>query len=81
MKTALIAACILAVSALPASAVEFKAPPSATSLYTCSGHSLSKVAAVSGTQETPAPCCVGMMGCPQLLANTGLIRPKRDNRT
>ena len=81
MKTALIAACILALSAASASAVEFKAPPAASSLYTCTGHSLSKVAATTGAPTGPAPCCVGMMGCPQLLANTGLIRPKRDNRT
>ena len=27
------------------------------------------------------PCCVGQFGCPQLLSNTGLVRPKRDNRT
>ena len=79
MKTALIAALMMASAAAasaPASAVELRAP-SASSLYTCSGHSLSKVAA----SAAPAPCCSGMMGCPQLLANTGLIRPKRDNRT
>lgn len=76
MKT-VIAATILALSASSAMAVELKAPPATSSLYTCSGHSLSKVAATT----EPAPCCVGMMGCPQLLANTGLIRPKRDSRT
>lgn len=77
MKTTLIAATILALSASSAFAVELKAPPAMSSLYTCTGHNLSKVAATA----PPAPCCVGMMGCPQLLANTGLIRPKRDNRT
>ena len=77
MKTSLIAACVLALSAVSAPAAEFKVPSAPSSLYTCAGRSLSKVAAVA----EPAPCCIGMMGCPQLLANTGLIRPKRDNRT
>ena len=77
MKTALIASIIMATAVAPASAIELRAPAAAPSLYTCAGRFLSKVAAIAN----PAPCCVGMMGCPQLLANTGLIRPKHDNRT
>lgn len=77
MKIVLIASVIMATAVAPASAIEFRAPAAPSSLYTCAGRSLSKVAAIA----EPAPCCVGMMGCPQLLANTGLIRPKRDNRT
>lgn len=77
MKTALIAAIMMATAATSASAVEFRVPAAASSLYTCAGRSLSKVAAIAN----PAPCCSGMMGCPQLLANTGLVRPKPSNRT
>ena len=53
------------------------APPVARQLYTCDRGGLSRVA-MSGQ---PAPCCTGLLGCPQLLANTGLVKPKRDNRT
>lgn len=28
-----------------------------------------------------APCCNGLLACPQLLANTGLVKPKRPDRT
>ena len=77
MKIALIASIIVAATVAPASAIELRAPAAPSSLYTCAGRSLSKVAAIT----QPAPCCTGMMGCPQLLANTGLIRPKHDNRT
>jgi hypothetical protein len=45
--------------------------------YTCEGGALSHVAFV----QPPAPCCTGMFGCPQLLSNTGLIKPKHSNRT
>ena len=45
--------------------------------YTCEGRSLSRVAM---TVE-PAPCCDGLFGCPQLLSNTGLIKPKHANHT
>ena len=80
MKTALtIALALGATFALPfpmAHAVEL-APPAATQLYTCARGGLSRVAYA----EQPAPCCTGMLGCPQLLANTGLVKPKRDNRT
>ena len=80
MKTALTIALalggILAVHATPAGALEL-APPAARQLYTCAQGGLSKVAAT----EQPAPCCTGLLGCPQLLANTGLVKPKRANRT
>ena len=75
MKTSLIAASLLALSFGQASALELKGATGGA-LYTCAGSALSRVAL-----REPAPCCSGMLGCPQLLANTGLIRPKRDNRT
>jgi len=77
MKIALIAAILIVTAATSALAVEFRAPAAASSLYTCAGRFLSKVAATTN----PAPCCSSMMGCPQLLANTGLVRPKFNNRT
>jgi hypothetical protein len=46
-------------------------------LYTCQGGGLSHVAYV----QPPAPCCKGMFGCPQLLSNTGLIKPRHSHRT
>ena len=75
MKTLLILAGLFASSIYPVAAVELRGTPSAQ-LYTCAGSSLSRVAL-----REPAPCCVGMLGCPQMLANVGLIKPKRDNRT
>ena len=45
--------------------------------YTCQMSGLSHVA----LQEAPAPCCTGRFACPQLLSNTGLVKPRRDNRT
>ncbi len=45
--------------------------------YTCAGGALSHVAFV----QPPAPCCTGMFGCPQLLSNTGLVKPKHSHRT
>lgn len=52
-------------------------PPAARQLYTCERGGLSRVSAVA----EPAPCCTGLLGCPQMLSNTGLVRPKRSNRT
>ena len=51
--------------------------PVSRQLYTCAGGGLSRVS----TAARPAPCCDGMLGCPQLLGNTGFVRPTRDNRT
>ena len=45
--------------------------------YMCERGPLSPVA----MKAEAAPCCVGQFGCPQLLSNTGLIKPKHDNRT
>ena len=75
MKTFLIISSLFAFCTAQASAVELRGPAT-SQLYTCAGSSLSRVAL-----KEPAPCCVGMLGCPQLLANTGLVKPKRDNRT
>ncbi len=61
---------------LAASATHAAAPPQAAP-YTCENKAVSRVA----LRPDPAPCCTGMFGCPQLLANTGLIRPKHANRT
>lgn len=30
---------------------------------------------------TATRCCAGLFACPQLLANTGLVKPKRADRT
>lgn len=80
MKTAPIIALVLgfSLSAPPggARALELAAPV-ARQVYTCEGNGLSRVAAAA----QPAPCCTGQLGCPQLLANTGLEKPKRLNRT
>ena len=80
MKTALVVASMLAVSTVPGWAMNLPAPASTASLYTCNGRALSRVAATA-QPEQPAPCCTGLTGCPQLLANTGLVKPRRDNRT
>ena len=76
MKTALITATFLAfaigaASAAPAPKVDTRA------LYTCAGNAMSRVS----LSATPHACCDGLLGCPQLLANTGLVKPKRDGRT
>ena len=76
MKTALISATFLALalgtaSAAPATQVDTR------QLYTCAGNAMSRVSLSS----MPHACCNGMLGCPQLLANTGLVKPKRDGRT
>jgi hypothetical protein len=76
MKTALITATFLTLSlgplaAAPAHRVETR------QLYTCASSNLSRVA----LKAEPTSCCEGMLGCPQLLANTGLVKPKRDTRT
>lgn len=76
MKIALITATLLALTAATASAREIETPE-ARQLYTCATSGLSRVA----LQAEPAPCCEGMLGCPQLLGNTGLIKPRRSNRT
>ena len=72
MFFALIApATVASVAAAPASArIE---PPH----YMCERGPLSHVA----LRAEAAPCCAGQFGCPQLLSNTGLIKPKRDNHT
>ena len=62
---------VFAAPALPP-AVAVEAPH-----YTCQMNGLSHVA----LQEAPAQCCTGRFACPQLLSNTGLVRPRRDNRT
>lgn len=53
------------------------APPIEAPHYVCERGPLSRVALKSAA----AACCVGQFGCPQLLSNTGLVKPKRDNRT
>ncbi len=76
MKTALITATFLAFAAGSA----FAAPAARTDarqLYTCAGTGLSRVALA----PTPHSCCDGLLGCPQLLSNTGLVKPRRDSRT
>lgn len=78
MKTALIAATLIALSAAGASAVELQTSIG-RQLYTCSGGPLSRVALTN--RVDPAPCCTGMLGCPQLLSNSGLVKPRADNRT
>ncbi len=78
-RVAVTALAIGALAATPALAAGQVAPPvsSASSLYTCEGAGLSRVAFAAN----PAPCCSGQLGCPQLLSNTGLVKPKRSNRT
>lgn len=80
MKTALIIALALGTTIAtpfgPARALELAAPD-ARQLYTCEGGGLSRVSATT----QPAPCCTGMLGCPQLLANTGSLKTRRHNRT
>ena len=76
MKTALITATFLAFAAATASAAPATRADT-RQLYTCAGQGLSRVALAG----TPHECCNGLLGCPQLLANTGLVKPKRDNRT
>ena len=53
----------------------------ATTAYTCERQTLSRVAYHPGAAAQPAPCCTGMFGCPQLLANTGLVKPRHAART
>ncbi len=76
MKTALITAAFLTLALGTGHAASAK-PVDSSQLYTCAGNALSRVA----LRSTPVPCCDGMLGCPQLLANTGLLKPRRDNRT
>ncbi len=78
MKTALITATLLVLAAAgtPSSAREIQSPV-ARQVYTCEAGGLSRVA----MRPSPAPCCDGMLGCPQLLGNTGLVKPRRANRT
>lgn len=77
MKIALIAATILALAPMTVAAAPKTPAADARSLYTCAGNSLSRVS----LNSVPHACCDGLLGCPQLLANTGLVKPKRDNRT
>jgi len=82
MKTiAAIMILVLSVAA-PAAAASVASPipePDAAAgrRYTCDHQGVSRVA----LRTEAAPCCTGLFGCPQLLANTGLIKPKRANRT
>lgn len=76
MKTILITATLLALTAPSLSAREIQTPVT-RQLYTCAGAGLSRVA----MRAQPAECCDGLLGCPQLLGSTGLVKPKRPNRT
>ena len=67
-----LAASLSAGSAFAAGAMRVDAPH-----YTCDRGGLSHVVLV----QPPAPCCKGSFGCPQLLSNTGLVKPKASNRT
>lgn len=62
--------------AAPALAVAAAAPVEAPH-YVCERGPLSRVS----LKTEAAACCVGQFGCPQLLSNTGLVKPRRDNRT
>ena len=64
---------VAAAPAMAASAAASIEPPH----FVCERGPLSRVA----LKAEAAPCCAGQFGCPQLLSNTGLIKPKRDNRT
>ena len=46
-----------------------------TAGHACTSAPLERVAL------TATPCCAGRLSCPQLLANTGLVKPKRADRT
>ena len=77
MKTVLFAAGMLL---LPNTVPAFAAsPPLAAPAggYVCEHQGVSRVA----LRPDPAPCCAGLFACPQLLSNTGLIKPKHSNRT
>jgi hypothetical protein len=67
---------VFVANAAPALAVRPSLPARAGA-YTCEPHGLSRVALA----PEPPPCCAGLFGCPQLLSNTGLIKPKHTNRT
>jgi methionine-rich copper-binding protein CopC len=43
--------------------------------FTCNRRPLERIA------FRAAPCCSGLLSCPQLLSNTGLVKPKRSDRT
>ena len=78
MKLMLISATILALTTGASLAAPRPAgAPRLQELYTCAGSALSRVA----LRPTPHPCCTGLLGCPQLLATTELVRPKRGGRT
>jgi hypothetical protein len=72
LLAAMVLSTAIAGTASAATSVRVDAPR-----YTCEGRALSHVAFV----QPPAPCCTGMFGCPQLLSNTGLIKPRHSNRT
>ena len=75
LTTTLVTAAFLLLGATSSYAADRAA--ASPQLYTCARGGLSRVALTAD----PAPCCVGMLGGPQLLANTGLEKPKRSNRT
>ena len=78
MKLMLISATILALATgASVAAARPVGAPRPQELYTCASSAVSRVA----LPPTPHPCCTGLLGCPQLLATTELVRPKRGGRT
>jgi hypothetical protein len=76
MKTALITSTLLTLLATPVLAREI--PATATrQAYTCEGGGLSRVVA----RSQPAPCCEGMLGCPQMLGNSSPAVVRKMKRT
>jgi hypothetical protein len=75
MWNILAATLLLATLNTPAFAVEARLAQ--RSGYTCEHGGLSRV----GLRAQPAACCEGLLGCPQLLTSSGLIKPRRSNRT
>lgn len=74
----------LSLTALMSAPVAMAAPAAAApmareaySFYNCPTNGLSRVS----FPADPTACCSGLVGCPQLLSNTGLVKPKRSNRT
>lgn len=73
---------ILLSGAFVGPAFAIAAAPAIAPRYTCEGGGLSRVGlSRGGGQQETAPCCTGQFGCPQLLSNTGLVRPKYPHRT
>lgn len=74
MKT--IAATLLLLSIASAHAAPAAIPnPADHMARSCARGPLERVALTS------AQCCTGLLACPQLLANTGLVKPRRADRT